>query len=55
MSAEHEPIYRRPDLRLIMSEIIARQGVADAVEVTFVDDNVYYVDFERAELPDEAA
>jgi hypothetical protein len=50
-----QPIYKRPELSLAMSDLIARQGVAEAVEIIFVDDNVYYVDFERPELPDQAA
>jgi hypothetical protein len=52
---EHEPIYKRPDLKLIMGELVARQGVAEAVEVIFVNENVYYVDFDNQEPEPEAA
>jgi hypothetical protein len=52
---EHEPIYKRPDLKLIMGELVARQGVAAAVEVIFIKENIYYVDFDNQEPEPEAA
>lgn len=36
--SEYEPIYRQPELKLLMSELIARQGVAETVEVVFSDE-----------------
>jgi hypothetical protein len=52
---EHEPIYKRRELKLVMAELVAQRGVAESVKVIFVDENVYYIDFEDQELPDLGA
>jgi hypothetical protein len=31
-----QPIYKRPEISLLMAELIAAQGVAEAVEINFI-------------------
>jgi hypothetical protein len=34
-----QPIYKRPDIKLLMAELIAEQGVAEAVQIVFEEED----------------